>query len=246
MQVGADGSKSRVRELAGFKTTGWNYSQNAVICTVEHTQENRCAWQRFLPSGPIALLPIGDNYSNIVWTMNPQEATDRKSMDQDDFVKDVNSALDSSYGPPPNSSIFGSQNFFSWLKPDVTLSVDEGFEVPPKVVKLASERMVFPLSLNHAKNYASKRVVLIGDAAHTVHPLAGQGVNLGFGDAHSLSKVIAEGVALGSDIGEVRYFSFIFCLNILLFIVLAVVNSCSQVIVLSVIFFDIFSDTIFY
>ncbi|KAL0547039.1 hypothetical protein IC582_016961 [Cucumis melo] len=201
--VGADGSKSRVRELAGFKTTGWNYSQNAVICTVEHTQENRCAWQRFLPSGPIALLPIGDNYSNIVWTMNPKEATDRKSMDQDDFVKDVNSALDCSYGPPPKSSIFGSHNLFSWLNPDVTVSVDEGFEVPPKVVKLASERMVFPLSLNHAKNYASKRVVLIGDAAHTVHPLAGQGVNLGFGDALSLSKVIAEGVALGSDIGEV-------------------------------------------
>ncbi|CAK9324124.1 unnamed protein product [Citrullus colocynthis] len=201
--VGADGSRSRVRELAGFKTTGWNYSQNAVICTVEHTLENRCAWQRFLPSGPIALLPIGDNYSNIVWTMNPKEATDRKSMDQFDFVKDVNSALDCGYGPPPKSSIFGSQNIFSWLNPNVTVSVDEGFEVPPKVVKLASERMVFPLSLNHAKNYASKRVVLIGDAAHTVHPLAGQGVNLGFGDALSLSKVIAEGVALGTDIGEV-------------------------------------------
>lgn len=214
MQVGADGSRSRVRELAGFKTTGWNYSQNAIICTVEHTLENHCAWQRFLPSGPIALLPIGDNYSNIVWTMNPKEATDRKSMDQDDFVKDVNSALDCGYGPPPKSSIFGSQNIFSWLNPNVTVSVDEGFEVPPKVVKLASERMVFPLSLNHAKNYASKRVVLIGDAAHTVHPLAGQGVNLGFGDALSLSKVIAEGVALGTDIGEVQYLSLIFFVHI--------------------------------
>lgn len=55
----------------------------------------------------------------------------------------------------------------------------------------------------HANNYASNRVVLIGDAAHTVHPLAGQGVNLGFGDASSLSKVIAEGIAVGSDVGEV-------------------------------------------
>lgn len=210
MQVGADGSKSRVRELAEFKTTGWNYSQNAIICTVEHAQENRCAWQRFLPSGPIALLPIGDNYSNIVWTMNPNEATDRKSMDLDAFVKDVNSALNCGYGPHPKSSIFGGPNVFSWLNPDVTVTVDEGFEVPPKVVKLASDRMVFPLSLNHVNNYASKRVVLIGDAAHTVHPLAGQGVNLGFGDAFSLSKVIAEGVALGTDIGEVRSFSLIF------------------------------------
>lgn len=55
----------------------------------------------------------------------------------------------------------------------------------------------------HANNYASNRVVLIGDAAHTVHPLAGQGVNLGFGDASSLSKVIAEGIAVGTDVGEV-------------------------------------------
>ncbi|XLR61814.1 hypothetical protein HN51_005104 [Arachis hypogaea] len=64
--------------------------------------------------------------------------------------------------------------------------------------------MVFPLSLRHANSYASKRVVLIGDAAHTVHPLAGQGVNLGFGDAYSLSRIIAEGIALGTDIGEVN------------------------------------------
>ncbi|XP_024028140.1 ubiquinone biosynthesis monooxygenase COQ6, mitochondrial [Morus notabilis] len=201
--VGADGSKSRVRELAGFKTTGWNYSQSAIICTVEHSVENHCAWQRFLPAGPIALLPVGDNFSNIVWTMNPKEAADRKVMNEGDFLKDVNYALDYGYGPHPRSSTLGNGGIFSWLKPDVTLSANESFEVPPKVVKLASERMAFPLSLMHANNYASKHVVLIGDAAHTVHPLAGQGVNLGFGDASSLSRVIAEGIAVGTDIGEV-------------------------------------------
>ncbi|KAM6557626.1 hypothetical protein CsatB_004645 [Cannabis sativa] len=201
--VGADGAKSNVRELAGFTTTGWNYSQNAVICTVEHGIENRCAWQRFLPAGPIALLPIGDNYSNIVWTMNPKEATDRKEMPESEFLKDVNYALDYGFGPHPSSTRFGTGGIFSWLKPDVTSSVTESFEVPPKVMKLASGRMVFPLSLRHANNYASKNVVLIGDAAHTVHPLAGQGVNMGFGDALALSKVIAEGIAVGTDIGEV-------------------------------------------
>ncbi|KAF4354801.1 hypothetical protein F8388_018005 [Cannabis sativa] len=201
--VGADGAKSNVRELAGFTTTGWNYSQNAVICTVEHDIENQCAWQRFLPSGPIALLPIGDNYSNIVWTMNPKEAADRKEMPESEFLKDVNYALDYGFGPHPSSTRFGNGGIFSWLKPDVTSSVTESFEVPPKVMKLASGRMVFPLSLRHANNYASKNVVLIGDAAHTVHPLAGQGVNMGFGDALALSKVIAEGVAVGTDIGEV-------------------------------------------
>ncbi|KAK7256152.1 hypothetical protein RIF29_29587 [Crotalaria pallida] len=202
--VGADGGKSRVRELAGFKTTGWNYSQNAIICTVEHTSENRCAWQRFLPTGPIALLPMGDKFSNIVWTMSPTESNNRKSINEETFLEEVNSALDYGYGPHPTSTLSGNRDIFSWFKTDQTLSANEFFEIPPKVVRLASERMVFPLSLRHANSYASKRVVLIGDAAHTIHPLAGQGVNLGFGDAFSLSRIIAEGIALGTDIGEVN------------------------------------------
>ncbi|CAK9155898.1 unnamed protein product [Ilex paraguariensis] len=201
--VGADGSKSRVRELASIKTTGWKYSQDAIICTVEHMEENRCAWQRFLPAGPIALLPVGDKFSNIVWTMKPKESSEFKSMNEYDFVKTINHALDYGYGPNPQSQLSGGGSIFSWLGGDVASSANEWFEVPPKVVKLASDRMVFPLSLMHANCYATKRVVLIGDAAHTVHPLAGQGVNMGFGDAFSLSRVIAEGVAVGSDIGEV-------------------------------------------
>ncbi|PIN15426.1 Monooxygenase involved in coenzyme Q (ubiquinone) biosynthesis [Handroanthus impetiginosus] len=201
--VGADGSKSRVKELAGISSTGWKYSQNAIICTIEHTEENQCAWQRFLPNGPIALLPIGDKFSNIVWTMNPEESSTRKSMSEVEFVKEINRALDDGYGPRPTSQQFGGKSPFSLLTTDTTISTNEGFEVPPKVTRLASERMVFPLSLNHANSYALKRDVLIGDAAHTVHPLAGQGVNMGFGDALSLAKVIAEGIAVGSEIGEV-------------------------------------------
>ncbi|XP_027941110.1 ubiquinone biosynthesis monooxygenase COQ6, mitochondrial-like [Vigna unguiculata] len=202
--VGADGGKSHVRELAGIKTTGWNYSQNAIICTVEHASENVCAWQRFLPTGPIALLPIGDKFSNIVWTMSPAESNSRKSITEEEFLKDVNYALDYGYGPRPTSGLLGTRDMFSWFKMDATISTNEFFEIPPKVIKLASERMVFPLTLRHANSYASKRVVLIGDAAHTVHPLAGQGVNLGFGDAFSLSRIIAEGIVLGTDIGEVN------------------------------------------
>ncbi|KAI3960034.1 hypothetical protein MKW98_016758 [Papaver atlanticum] len=187
--VGADGGQSRVRELAGIQTTGWKYPQSAVICTVEHSTENQCAWQRFLPSGPIALLPVGDNFSNIVWSMSPTEALDRKTMSEDIFVREVNHALDYGYGPHPRPGLLGKDGKFSW-------------EVPPKVVKVVSERMMFPLSLMHANKYASNHVVLIGDAAHTVHPLAGQGVNLGYADAVALSKIIADGIAVGTDIGE--------------------------------------------
>lgn len=198
-----------MKELAGITSTGWKYSQNAIICTVEHTEKNGCAWQRFIRSGPIALLPIGDNFSNIVWTMTPEEALARKSVSGVDFVKEVNLALGYGSGPRPKSQLFGGGGPLSWLNADSESSVKECFEIPPQITNLASERMVFPLSLNHANSYASKRVVLIGDAAHTVHPLAGQGVNMGFGDAFSLSKVIAEGIAVGSDIGEVRKYSLL-------------------------------------
>lgn len=179
-------------------------------------EESRCAWQRFLPSGPIALLPIGDNFSNIVWTMSPEESLNRKSLSESDFVEEVNRALDSGYGPRPKSQLLGGSPF-SWLTTEKASSANECFEVPPRVTKLSSERMVFPLSLNHANSYASKRVALIGDAAHTVHPLAGQGVNMGFGDAFSLSKVIAEGVAVGSDIGEVCKYIYTYILFIYYF-----------------------------
>ena len=68
---------------------------------------------------------------------------------------------------------------------------------------MLTDRMAFPLSLMHANQYASKRVVLIDGAAHTVHPLAGQGINMGYGDVSSILDVITDGVAVGSDIGEV-------------------------------------------
>ncbi|XP_015632146.1 uncharacterized protein [Oryza sativa Japonica Group] len=202
--VGADGSKSNVRQTAGIKTTGWNYPQSAIICTVEHITENDCAWQRFLPSGPIALLPIGDNYSNIVWTMSPEESLRHKSMSPEDFVKSVNNALDFGYGPHPHS---GSLDYYmEKLFSDIgstAASTKECFEVPPKAIGVVCERMAFPLSLKHSHDYISKRLALVGDAAHTVHPLAGQGVNLGFGDAAALAKVIAEGVSVGADFGDI-------------------------------------------
>lgn len=179
--------------------------------------DNHCAWQRFLPSGPIALLPIGDKFSNIVWTMNPKEASEHKLISEVEFVEAVNHALDYGYGPHPSSSFLRQYgDNFPWISGVATPSVHECFQVPPKVVKLVSGRMAFPLSLMHANDYALHRIVLIGDAAHTVHPLAGQGVNLGFEDAIALAKVIAKGISVGSDIGEVFLLSFSVALNLIL------------------------------
>lgn len=136
--------------------------------------------------------------------MKPEESLSHKSMNEDDFVKAVNYALDQGYGSHPESGFLDQyMDRFSWFTGKRTISTEECFQVPPKVTKVVSHRMAFPLSLMHANEYASKRVVLIGDAAHAVHPLAGQGVNLGFGDASALSNVLAEGLSLGADIGEV-------------------------------------------
>ncbi|KAM0897963.1 hypothetical protein ACQ4PT_022232 [Festuca glaucescens] len=206
--VGADGSKSNVRQTAGIKTSGWNYPQSAIICTVEHIADNDCAWQRFLPSGPVALLPIGSNFSNIVWTMSPEEALHHKSTSTEDFLKSVNHALDFGYGPHPNSSSidYYMERLFSGIG-DTAASTKECFEVPPKAIGLISERMAFPLSLMHSHDYVSKGLALIGDAAHTVHPLAGQGVNFGFGDAAALANIISDGVSVGADIGDLSLLS---------------------------------------
>lgn len=170
-------------------------------CLLNFTDEfHNFALQRFLPAGPIALLPIGDNYSNIVWTMSPDQATQHKSMDNDKFVNSVNHALNNGYGPHPESSSLS--NLLDSIA-GTAMSTKEKFEVPPRVLGLVSNIMAFPLGLKHANNYAVKNVVLVGDAAHTVHPLAGQGVNLGFGDVSDLARVLAEGVSVGADISQV-------------------------------------------
>ncbi|MED6173731.1 putative ubiquinone biosynthesis monooxygenase [Stylosanthes scabra] len=172
-------------------------------------EENMSSRESSSAQGQCAKLQLSDGssiYAKLVVGADggKSQSNQRKSITEEEFLKDVNSALDYGYGPHPTSSLSGTRDVFSWFKMGTTVSANESFEIPPKITKLASERMVFPLSLRHANSYASKRVVLIGDAAHTVHPLAGQGVNLGFGDAYSLSRIIAEGIALGTDIGEVN------------------------------------------
>lgn len=191
--------------MAGFQTRGWEYKQTAVICTVKVEWDHATAWQRFLPTGPFALLPLGGTYSNIVWTTSPVTAQDLKTMSRENFVTAANRALLEDYGSQPNSRIaevlggvLGTQ-VLGAMAP----SAVEQFQVPPRIVDCVTDRLSFPLSLMHATKYVSHRVALVGDAAHTVHPLAGQGVNLGFGDADALTKVLQQGIQTGRDIGEV-------------------------------------------
>ena len=156
--VGSDGSASLSRKLAGIETSGWDYDQRAFVTHVrtEHPHA-RTAWQRFLPDGPLAFLPLADARSSIVWTTTPAHAERLVSDAPEQVAKELTLALDGTLGE----------------------------------VQLAGPRAQFPLRLTHARNYCRERFVLVGDAAHAIHPLAGQGVNLGFLDSAALIEVLA-------------------------------------------------------
>ncbi len=155
--VGADGRFSRVREAAGITVHSRDYQQQAIIATVTTEQpSDRTAWQRFLPDGVLAFLPLADGRSSIVWSS--KRAEDILALDDEAFRQALGEAFDFHLGAVLDSSA----------------------------------RAAFPLIGRHAQHYVKPRLALIGDAAHTVHPLAGQGVNLGFMDVAELADVLGK------------------------------------------------------
>ena len=157
---------SRTRELCGITRAGWKYGQTAVVAHLRTERPHRrTAWQRFLPEGPIALLPLEDGRVSLVWTTSAAEAEELLALEADAFSKSVTEA---------SGQVLGR------------LELDSG-------------RAGLPLALWHAREYVRPRLALAGDAAHTIHPLAGQGVNLGFLDCASLVEVLGDAVAAGAD-----------------------------------------------
>lgn len=169
--VGADGARSRVRQFARIQARGWSYDQRAVVTTVvtEHSHRET-AWQRFLPTGPLAFLPLHDGRSSIVWSTTPQQAEQLLAADETAFHQQLELAFESKLGR----------------------------------IESSGERAAFPLRLQYAERYVQPGVALIGDAAHTVHPLAGQGVNLGILDAASLAEVLLDARAQDRDIAALK------------------------------------------
>lgn len=158
--VGADGANSWLRQQFAFPMTFRDYEHHAIVATVDCQQShNNTAWQVFLPTGPLALLPLfNDKQCSIVWSTSPDEAERLQNLDASSFAKELTAATDGKLGS----------------------------------LTLASERFSYPLTMRLAHEFVNQRVVLIGDAAHTIHPLAGQGVNLGLLDAAALADTFAE------------------------------------------------------
>jgi 2-octaprenyl-3-methyl-6-methoxy-1,4-benzoquinol hydroxylase/2-octaprenylphenol hydroxylase len=166
--VAADGAASPLRQLAGIGTRGRDYAQRAVVAHVatERPHEDT-AWQRFLPGGPLALLPLADGRSSVVWSLAEAQAQRVLALDDQAFLDELGVASDFRLGR----------------------------------ITASTPRAAFPLKLQLAECYQAERFVLLGDAAHAVHPLAGQGVNLGLRDVVELRDTLLAARRAGRDIG---------------------------------------------
>ncbi len=156
--VGADGARSWVRQALGVTSREREYGQRAIVAHVESQRSHReTAWQRFIAGGPVALLPLDDGRSSVVWSCPDATAAELMAADKKIFDQRLTLATD---------QVLGS-------------------------LTTTTERADFPLSLAYAQRYTGRRYALIGDAAHRVHPLAGQGANLGLLDAAALAETLA-------------------------------------------------------
>ena len=157
--VGADGSQSKVRDLAEIQVTEHDYQQKAIIANIVSEKPlMNTTWQRFLSDSILAILPLSDHQASIVWSCKEALANELEAKDKTIFNKMLSEASEYQFG----------------------------------VLKLESSKKSFPLVSRTAKEYVRANLALIGDAAHNIHPLAGQGANLGFSDVIELSKQLVE------------------------------------------------------
>uniref|UniRef100_A0A3P8UDK9 Ubiquinone biosynthesis monooxygenase COQ6, mitochondrial n=1 Tax=Cynoglossus semilaevis TaxID=244447 RepID=A0A3P8UDK9_CYNSE len=204
--IGADGPNSTVRRQLGIPTVNWNYDQSAVVAVLHLSEptENNVAWQRFLPTGPIAMLPLSDTQSSLVWSTSHQTAEELLELDEESFVDAVNSAFWSNENQSELIETAGS--LFRGALSAIMPSAGSPRQLPPSVAGIGPKtRVMFPLGMGHASEYVRQRVALIGDAAHRVHPLAGQGANLGLGDVASLTRLLSQAAFNGKDLGAIQH-----------------------------------------
>jgi 2-octaprenyl-6-methoxyphenol hydroxylase len=171
--IAADGRNSATREAAGIKVARWRYDHHGIVSVLRHDRpHDHVAYEIFYPSGPFALLPM----------------TDDKGGHRSAIVWSVPRE------DAPGWLSLGDEDFAAEAE-----AAMGGFL--GKVTMLAP-RSSYPLGFHHAAQITAQRLALVGDAAHAIHPIAGQGLNLGFRDAAALAQVLVEGARIGLDLGD--------------------------------------------
>jgi 2-octaprenyl-3-methyl-6-methoxy-1,4-benzoquinol hydroxylase len=173
--IGADGAKSKVREMSSIGVTGWDYQQSAMLINVETSlNQQDITWQQFSSTGPVAFLPLpGESdlggYASLVWYHQRDEITRLAALSNSQLQQEILNSFPKQLG---NIKVLG--------------------------------KGAFSLTRRHANTYQNRRVLLLGDAAHTINPMAGQGVNLGFKDVIALQHVIATAIGHGETWHDVE------------------------------------------
>ncbi len=171
--VAADGRNSPTREAAGIRVARWRYDHSAIVSTLRHERPHeQTAYEIFYPTGPFALLPMTD----------------------DDLGHRSAIVWSVPAGDAPGWLSLSDQDFAAEAR-----AAMGGFL---GAVTMAAPRSTYPLGFHHAAQISARRLALLGDAAHAIHPIAGQGLNLGFRDAAALAQVLVEGARLGLDLGD--------------------------------------------
>lgn len=173
--VAADGANSKVRTLANIGVTGWDYDQSAMLINVEtELAQQNITWQQFYETGPVAMLPLSGE----------SELGGYASLVWYHKKSEIKRL----------SSLTNSQLESEVMK-----------HFPPRLGKIkVIDKGAFPLTRKHANTYQKNRVILLGDAAHTINPMAGQGVNIGFKDVKALQHIIAQAIGNGESWSDVN------------------------------------------
>jgi 2-octaprenyl-6-methoxyphenol hydroxylase len=171
--IAADGRNSKTREAAGINVARWQYDHQAIVSVLRHERPHEhVAYEIFYPTGPFALLPMNDDAGG-------HRSAIVWSVPQEDAAGWL-SLTDEDFAAEAAAAMGGFLGEIAMLAP----------------------RSSFPLGFHHAAQMTARRLALVGDAAHAIHPIAGQGLNLGFRDAAALTQVVVEGARLGLDLGD--------------------------------------------
>ncbi|VVD01604.1 unnamed protein product, partial [Leptidea sinapis] len=160
--IGADGANSAVRNAMGVQYVSWKYNHMGVVATLELAEEyeNTTAWQRFLPSGPVALLPLDNKHSSLVWSTSPTHAKELLQLSEESFVDALNDALWKQY--PRSAGVEACTSWVSSVLKGAGLADGAARQLPPSVCGAAAgSRAAFPLAFGHSTRYVAPGVALI-------------------------------------------------------------------------------------